>query len=76
MLMNAGIAKLLDDRQVLINFHKRFEIHVGDACRLFVYGQQQIEILLIEFGAANFPHALANRGDVVKLPIIIAELAF
>jgi hypothetical protein len=75
MLMNLGLMEFPDDCIVLFNFHKRFQINIGDAGGFALDGKKQIDILLAEFRASDFPHAFANRRNTVQFPIIVTKLA-
>ena len=64
-----------DDSVVFFNLHERLEVHIRDARRLLLDGQQQVDVVLIEFRAADFPHALADGRLHIQLAVIIAEFA-
>ena len=73
VLMNARFVEFCDYAVIFFNFHKRFEVYVGNPRRLFLDGQKQIEVALVKLRPADFPHALADRRLAVHLAVIIAE---
>ena len=66
-----GLRGIRDDS----NLHEWLKIDIRNACRLLLDGQQQVDIILIELRAADFPHALADWRLAVQLTVVIAELA-
>ena len=73
--MHARIMELADEAVVFLDLHKRLKIDIRNARRLLLNGQQQVDIVLIELRAADFPHALADRRLAIQLTVVIAELA-
>ena len=76
MLVDACFMEELNHVLVNFNFHKGFQINIGDAGRLLLNGQQQRNIFFVELGAANLPHAIANGRNAVQHAVIVAEGAF
>ena len=75
MLVDARRVEFGDDAIVHLDFHERLEVHIGNARGRTVDGEQQVDVLLAEFAAADFPIALADGGDAVEHAIIVAEFA-
>ena len=75
VLMDAGVCKFADHAVVFLDLHERLEVYIGDAGWLFLDGEQQIEIALIELRSADLPHALPDGRDAVELAVVIAEAA-
>ena len=73
MLVDACFMEELNHVLVNFDFHKGFQINIGDAGRLLLNGQQQRNIFFVELGAANLPHALANGRNAVQHAVIVAE---
>ena len=75
MLVNARLPKAADNTVVLFDFHKGFQIDVGNARGLLLDGQQQRNIPLPEAGTADLPQALAHRRLAVHFAEVVAERA-
>ena len=81
VLVDARVCKLADDAVVLLDLHEGLQVHIahaGDrspAGRLPLDGEQEVDVLLPELGAADLPHALADGRNLVELAVVIAELA-
>ena len=75
VLVDAGLVEAADDAVVLFDLHEGLQVHVGDAGGPVGGGQQQIEVLLPEAGAADLPVALADGRLEVHLTAVIAERA-
>ena len=73
--MHARLVETADDGAIFLDLHKRFQIHIRNASRLLLNGQKQINVLHPEFRAADFPHALAHRRELVHHAVVIAEFA-
>ena len=75
MLAHARGAEAADDPVILFNFHKRFQIHIGNARGVHRCAQQQIDIRFAVFAAADFPHAFADGRLAIQFAVIVAERA-
>lgn len=73
--MDARLLEYAHDAVILLDLHKRLKVDVGNARGLFLDAQQQLQIRLAVLGAADLPHALAHRRDLIQLAVVIAKLA-
>ena len=75
VLVDTGPVEALDDAVVDLDLHERLQIDVGDARGRAVDGEQQLDVLLAELGAADLPHALADGRYGVQHAVVVAEAA-
>ena len=72
-LMDSGIMETPDDAVIFLNFHHRFQIHIGNTGRLPLQGEKQVQIFLPVFSSPNLPKTFPDRRNGIQYTEIIAE---
>ena len=73
VLMHPGLMEPADDAVIFFDFHEGLQVDIGDAGGFSLQGEEQGQILLPVFAAADFPQPLPDGRNRVQDAVIVAE---